>query len=133
MAAFIPGAMRGITSERQLGGYYDLDKTRRGLTNAIVNYLSTRVGDRGISRSHPTGGALLYLPLTEANTTAADSDSHDLAGHRRVDTKAGKPKLSGNDKSSTRGMAVDGRILPRGRQFTIVPSNHNLPGGHTVE
>lgn len=39
VAAFIPGAMRGITSERQLGGYYDLDKARRGLTNAIVNYL----------------------------------------------------------------------------------------------
>ena len=39
VAAFIPGAMRGITSERQLGGYYDLDEARRGLTNAIVNYL----------------------------------------------------------------------------------------------
>ncbi|MFN8227348.1 MAG: TetR family transcriptional regulator [Mycobacterium sp.] len=39
VAAFIPGAMRGITSERQLGGYYDLDKARRGLTNAIVHYL----------------------------------------------------------------------------------------------
>jgi len=39
VAAFIPGAMRGITSERQLGGYYDLDEARRGLTNAIVSYL----------------------------------------------------------------------------------------------
>ncbi len=47
VAAFIPGAMRGITSERQLGGYYDLDKARRGLTNAIVNYL------RGSDRPSP--------------------------------------------------------------------------------
>ena len=39
VAAFIPGAMRGITSERHLGGYYDLDTARRGLTNAIVSYL----------------------------------------------------------------------------------------------
>jgi hypothetical protein len=31
--------MRGITSERQLGTYSDLDKARRGLTNAIVSYL----------------------------------------------------------------------------------------------
>ncbi|VAZ75709.1 TetR/AcrR family transcriptional regulator [Mycobacterium persicum] len=39
VAAFIPGAMRGITSERQLGTYSDLDQARRGLTNAIVAYL----------------------------------------------------------------------------------------------
>ena len=39
VAAFIPGAMRGITSERQLGTYSDLDEARRGLTNAIVAYL----------------------------------------------------------------------------------------------
>ncbi len=39
VAAFIPGAMRGITSERQLGSYYDLEAARRGLTNAIVTYL----------------------------------------------------------------------------------------------
>lgn len=39
VAAFIPGAMRGITSERQLGTYADLDDARRGLTNAIVAYL----------------------------------------------------------------------------------------------
>lgn len=39
VAAFIPGAMRGITSERQLGTYSDLDAARRGLTNAIVAYL----------------------------------------------------------------------------------------------
>jgi len=39
VAAFIPGAMRGITSERQLGTYSDLDEARRGLTNAIAAYL----------------------------------------------------------------------------------------------
>jgi len=39
VAAFIPGAMRGLTSERQLGTYSDLDMARRGLTNAIVAYL----------------------------------------------------------------------------------------------
>jgi len=39
VAAFIPGAMRGITSEKQLGTYADLDQARRGLTNAIVAYL----------------------------------------------------------------------------------------------
>jgi AcrR family transcriptional regulator len=42
VAAFIPGAMRGITSERQLGTYSDLDAARRGLTNAIVAYLEAR-------------------------------------------------------------------------------------------
>lgn len=39
VASFIPGAMRGIASERQLGTYTDLDVARRGLTNAIVTYL----------------------------------------------------------------------------------------------
>ena len=39
VASFIPGAMRGLVSERQLGSYYDLDLARRGLTNSIVNYL----------------------------------------------------------------------------------------------
>jgi AcrR family transcriptional regulator len=39
VATFIPGAMRGIVSERQLGSYYDLDLARHGLTNAIVTYL----------------------------------------------------------------------------------------------
>jgi len=39
VASFIPGAMRGITSERQLGSYSDLDLARQGLTNAIVAYL----------------------------------------------------------------------------------------------
>ena len=39
VAAFIPGAMRGITSEKQLGTYSDLDEARRGLTNAIIAYL----------------------------------------------------------------------------------------------
>jgi AcrR family transcriptional regulator len=39
VASFIPGAMRGLVSERQLGSFYDLDLARRGMTNAIVNYL----------------------------------------------------------------------------------------------
>ncbi len=39
VASFIPGAMRGLASERQLGSYYDLDLARRGLANAIVAYL----------------------------------------------------------------------------------------------
>lgn len=39
VASFIPGAMRGLASERQLGSYYDLELGRRGLTNAIVAYL----------------------------------------------------------------------------------------------
>jgi AcrR family transcriptional regulator len=39
VASFIPGAMRGLASERQLGSYYDLDVARRGLTGAIVAYL----------------------------------------------------------------------------------------------
>jgi AcrR family transcriptional regulator len=41
VASFIPGAMRGLVSERQLGSYYDLDLARTGLTNAIVTYLRT--------------------------------------------------------------------------------------------
>ncbi len=41
VAAFIPGAMRGIASERQLGTYTDLEVARRGLTNAIVAYLNS--------------------------------------------------------------------------------------------
>lgn len=39
VATFIPGAMRGLVSERQLGSYADLDVARRGLTNALVAYL----------------------------------------------------------------------------------------------
>lgn len=42
VAAFIPGAMRGIVSEKQLGTYTDLDLARRGMTNAIVAYLQSR-------------------------------------------------------------------------------------------
>ncbi|PQM43999.1 hypothetical protein C1Y40_05842 [Mycobacterium talmoniae] len=40
VASFIPGAMRGLVSEKQLGSYADLDEAREGLTNAIVAYLS---------------------------------------------------------------------------------------------
>lgn len=48
VAAFLPGAMRGIVSERQLGTYTDLDEARRGLTNAIVAYLEhSRPGEMG--------------------------------------------------------------------------------------
>ena len=39
VATLIPGAMRGLVSERQLGSYSDLDLARRGLTNALVAYL----------------------------------------------------------------------------------------------
>ena len=39
IASLIPGAMRGIASEKQLGTYADLDEARCGLTNAIVAYL----------------------------------------------------------------------------------------------
>ncbi len=39
VATLIPGAMRGLVSERQLGSYADLDMARRGLTNALVAYL----------------------------------------------------------------------------------------------
>lgn len=39
VATLIPGAMRGLASERQLGSYADLDVARRGLTNALVGYL----------------------------------------------------------------------------------------------
>ncbi|MDT5008575.1 MAG: hypothetical protein QOH57_192 [Mycobacterium sp.] len=46
VAAFIPGAMRGIVSERQLGTYSDLGLARRGLTNAIVNYLEPAEPER---------------------------------------------------------------------------------------
>ncbi|MEE6176363.1 TetR/AcrR family transcriptional regulator [Mycobacterium sp. 050134] len=39
VAALIPGAMRGLVSERQLGSYADLDMARHGLTNALAAYL----------------------------------------------------------------------------------------------
>jgi AcrR family transcriptional regulator len=44
VAALIPGAMRGLVSERQLGSYADLDMARRGLTNALAAYLERRRG-----------------------------------------------------------------------------------------
>jgi hypothetical protein len=42
VAALIPGAMRGLVSERQLGSYADLDMARGGLTNAPAAYLERR-------------------------------------------------------------------------------------------
>lgn len=42
VAALIPGAMRGLVSERQLGSYADLDMARRGLTNALAAYLERK-------------------------------------------------------------------------------------------
>lgn len=39
VATLIPGAMRGLVSERQLGSYADLDLARRGLINALAAYL----------------------------------------------------------------------------------------------
>ncbi|CAN5357055.1 transcriptional regulator [soil metagenome] len=46
VAAFIPGAMRGLASERQLGSFSDHDLARRGLTNAIVAYLKPTPGEQ---------------------------------------------------------------------------------------
>lgn len=40
VAALIPAAMRGITSERTLGTYGDLDDALNGLIGAIVAYLA---------------------------------------------------------------------------------------------
>lgn len=45
VAALIPGAMRGLVSERQLGSYADLDMARRGLTNALAAYLERPQAD----------------------------------------------------------------------------------------
>ncbi|TPG33116.1 TetR/AcrR family transcriptional regulator [Mycolicibacterium hodleri] len=41
VATLIPGAMRGLVSERQLGSYADLDVARETLTKALVAYLSS--------------------------------------------------------------------------------------------
>jgi AcrR family transcriptional regulator len=46
VATLIPGAMRGLVSERQLGSYADLDVARRALTNALVAYLEGSVKRR---------------------------------------------------------------------------------------
>ncbi|WP_221177370.1 TetR/AcrR family transcriptional regulator [Nocardioides marmoriginsengisoli] len=42
MAAMIPGAMKGLTAERHLSTYSDMDDAKRGLRNAIAAYLSSR-------------------------------------------------------------------------------------------
>ncbi|WAJ43776.1 TetR/AcrR family transcriptional regulator [Mycobacterium sp. Aquia_216] len=55
VATFIPGAMRGIASERQLGSYYDLDLARQGLTNAIVAYLESPTSSR-LAAGRPARG-----------------------------------------------------------------------------
>ncbi|MFI6869414.1 TetR/AcrR family transcriptional regulator [Nocardia sp. NPDC050406] len=39
IATLLPGALRGLVSEKQLGTYADLTEARRGLINAIVAYL----------------------------------------------------------------------------------------------
>ena len=39
VATLIPGAMRGLVSERRLGSYADLDVARETLTEALVAYL----------------------------------------------------------------------------------------------
>ncbi len=44
MAALIPAALRGLTSERMLGTYGNLDDARQGLIDALVALL-----DRGVS------------------------------------------------------------------------------------
>jgi AcrR family transcriptional regulator len=40
VALFIPGAMRGLVSEKQLGSFHDLNEARDGLASAIVAYLT---------------------------------------------------------------------------------------------
>jgi len=40
VAAFIPGAMRGLDSERHLSTYSDLDAGRQGLARAVAAYLA---------------------------------------------------------------------------------------------
>ncbi len=40
VTTLIPGAMRGLVSERQLGSYAYLDVARRGPANALVAYLA---------------------------------------------------------------------------------------------
>lgn len=40
MAAMIPGAMQGLTAERQLSTYSDMGDAKRGLRNAIAAYLA---------------------------------------------------------------------------------------------
>lgn len=53
VAALIPGAMRGLVSERQLGSYADPDDARRGLTNAIASYLDPRTSSAEATDGKP--------------------------------------------------------------------------------
>ncbi|MEO9329690.1 TetR/AcrR family transcriptional regulator [Gordonia aurantiaca] len=41
VAAFLPGAMRGLVSEKQLGSFQDQELARKGLARAIVALLSS--------------------------------------------------------------------------------------------
>ena len=40
VAAYLPGAMRGLNSERNLSTYTDMDRARRGLVAAVVAHLA---------------------------------------------------------------------------------------------
>ena len=50
VAALIPGAVRGLVSERQLGSYADLDVARATLTEALVAYLDQPTDEASRSR-----------------------------------------------------------------------------------
>ena len=41
VAAYLPGAMRGLNSERNLSTYTDMDRARRGLVAAVVAHLAS--------------------------------------------------------------------------------------------
>ena len=47
VAAFIPGAMRGITSERQLGTYIDLDVARQLAAGLAAAHAAEGVAGQG--------------------------------------------------------------------------------------
>ncbi|WP_278256545.1 hypothetical protein [Nocardioides convexus] len=39
MRHLLPGALRGLFAEGDLGGYVDVEEARRGLTDALTAYL----------------------------------------------------------------------------------------------